>query len=75
MQDTRRHAQDTASPGREYVPQNVRRRIYLIATAIMPLLVFYGIVSDSAAPLWLSLANAALVAPLAAAHTPKVDTP
>lgn len=56
---------------REWLPQNIRRRLYLITSAALPLLVAYGIISDTVAPLWAGLAFAALVAPLAAAHTPK----
>lgn len=56
---------------REWLPQNLRRRIYLIVSAALPLLTAYGIISETVAPLWAGLAAAALVAPLAAAHTPK----
>lgn len=66
-----KHAQ---SGRREWMPQNIRRRLYLITTAALPLLVAYGLISDTHAPLWAALAWATFVAPLAAAHTPKVDT-
>ncbi len=49
----------------------VRRWVYGIALAAMPLAVLYGIVSEAAAPLWVTLAGAVLVPGLAIANTPK----
>lgn len=63
-----KHADPTR---REFVPQNIRRRLYLVTSAALPLLVLYGYISDTSAPLWLALANAAMIAPLAASHTPR----
>ena len=42
-----------------------RKYIYLISLAVIPLLVFYGVISEEAAPLWIALV-AAVVAPMTA---------
>ena len=47
----------------------VRRRIYLVALAVLPLLIAYGILDDTTAPLWAALIGAALVPGMAAANT------
>ena len=51
-----------------------RKYIYLVSLAVIPLLVFYGVISEDAAPLWVALV-AAVVAPMTAlTHlTPKED--
>lgn len=51
-----------------------RHRAYVVLTAAMPLLVFYGVLGDSEVGLWLALAAAVLGAAgtgMAAAHTPR----
>lgn len=48
----------------------VRRWVYGVALAAMPLAVLYGIVSEAAAPLWLALVGAVLVPGLALANVP-----
>ena len=42
-----------------------RKYIYLVSVAAIPLLVFYGVISEEAAPLWIALV-AAIVAPMTA---------
>jgi hypothetical protein len=42
-----------------------RKSIYLVSVAAVPLLVFYGVISEDAAPLWVALV-AAVVAPMTA---------
>jgi hypothetical protein len=42
-----------------------RKSIYLVSVAAIPLLVFYGVVGQEAAPLWIALV-AAVVAPTTA---------
>ena len=42
-----------------------RKSIYLVSVAAVPLLVFYGVVGQEAAPLWIALV-AAVVAPTTA---------
>ena len=49
----------------------IRRWIYSVALVLIPLLVFYGILSEAAAPLWVALVGAILVPGLAVANTPK----
>lgn len=44
--------------GAPLVPLEVRRWIYLVATAVVPLLVAYGLLSSDQAPLWLALVGA-----------------
>jgi hypothetical protein len=46
-----------------------RAWLYRISTAALPLLVAYGVVQDTVAPLWLAAAGAALNTGLAAANT------
>lgn len=46
-----------------------RAYIYRVATPVIGLLTFYGIVSDNAAPLWLALVGAATTGGLAIANT------
>lgn len=62
-----------ANPTPEYfawlTPQ-VRRWAYGIITAAVPLLVVYGIIEASTAPLWLALAASVLATSTALAHTP-----
>lgn len=48
----------------------VRKWIYGIALAVVPLLTAYGLVSETLAPLWVSLVSAVLVPSLALANTP-----
>lgn len=51
----------------------IRQRIYLILSALVPILVGFGVVADTDASLWLALAAAILGgggSVLAAAHTP-----
>ena len=48
----------------------VRRWVYGIITAAVPLLVVYGIIEAATAPLWLALAASVLGTATALAHTP-----
>lgn len=47
-----------------------RAWLYRIATATIPLLIAYGALSESTAPLWIALAGAILSTGTAAAYTP-----
>lgn len=51
--------------------QNTRAWIYRVATAVMPLLIAYGVVKDADAALWLGVVSAVLVPGLAAVNTPR----
>lgn len=59
------HSTDT-----DLVPVRVRRWLYGIATALVPLLVAYGILDEAVAPLWVALAAQVLATATAYAHTP-----
>lgn len=48
-----------------------RLRLYRVLTALVPLLIAYGAVSEHTAALWLALAGAVLGTTTAAAHTPR----
>ncbi|WP_448222470.1 hypothetical protein [Gordonia iterans] len=53
-----------------------RQRAYLVLTAAMPLLVFYGVLAETEVGLWLALGAAVLGAAgtgMAARHTPSAD--
>jgi hypothetical protein len=50
--------------------QAVRGWIYRIFTAAVPILCYYGILTEQAAPLWISLAASLCGFGLAAANTP-----
>jgi len=49
--------------------EKTRAYIYRVATPVIPLLVFYGVIADEAAPLWLALVGAATTSGLAAYNT------
>lgn len=53
-----------------WLTPQVRRWAYGIITAAVPLLVVYGIIEASTAPLWLALAASVLATSTALAHTP-----
>ena len=53
------------------IPRKIRADIYRVATAVLPLLVAYGVVRDTDAALWLAAIGSLLVPGLAAANTPR----
>lgn len=54
--------------------REVRKALYGICLAAVPLLVFYGVISEDAAPLWIAMIGAVLAPSLALANlTPKDD--
>lgn len=58
-------------------PQPVRAWIYRVATAVVPLLILYGVLSDSEAAVWLGVSGAVLdfgTSGLAARNTPRKTT-
>lgn len=60
------------------IPQEVRAWLYRIGAAVVPLLVFYGVLAEDAASLWLGVLGAVLgfgQAALAAVHTPTHPEP
>lgn len=70
MNESPRHA--TPQPLTWLTPQ-VRAWMYGIITALVPILTVYGIVDQTTAPLWLSLAASVLATSTALAHTPRGD--
>lgn len=53
------------------IPRQVRRWLYQVATAAVPLLVTYGIIDQQTAPLWIALAASVTATATAALHTPR----
>ena len=51
-----------------------RKSLYLISVAAIPLLVFYGVITQDAAPLWIALVGSILAPSMALAHMPPKDT-
>lgn len=70
MSESPRHA--TPQPLAWLTPQ-VRAWLYGIITALVPILTVYGIVDQTTAPLWMSLAASVLATSTALAHTPRGD--
>jgi len=68
MNDSPRHA--SPQPLHWLTPQ-IRAWMYGIITALVPILTVYGIIDQSTAPLWLSLAASVLATSTALAHTPR----
>lgn len=66
-----KHALDAPTPRyAHWLTPTVRRWAYGIITALVPLLVVYGLVEESTAPLWLALASSVLGTTTALLHTP-----
>ena len=56
--------------------REVRKWIYGISLAAVPLLVLYGVIDEAAAPLWVALIGAVVAPTLALANlTPKDEEP
>lgn len=71
MNESPRHAE---TPERlSWLTPQIRAWIYGVITALVPILTIYGIVDQSTAPLWLSLAASVLATSTALAHTPRSD--
>lgn len=56
-----------------WLTPQVRAWMYGIITALVPILTVYGIVDQTSAPLWMSLAASVLATSTALAHTPRGD--
>ncbi len=56
-----------------HIPAHVRKWIYSISLAAMPLLVFYGVLEENAAPLWIAAIGAVLGNGLALANVQDDD--
>lgn len=53
--------------------REVRKWLYGVSLAAIPLLVAYGIIEKDDAPLWIALAGSILAPTLALAHLPAKD--
>lgn len=68
---TPKHASDAPTPRLlAWLTPDVRRSLYAILTAAIPLLVVYGIIEAETAPLWIALGASVLGTTTALAHTP-----
>jgi hypothetical protein len=52
----------------DWLTRDRRKWIYGICLAIVPLLVLYGVIDESSAPLWIALAGAIIAPSLALAN-------
>lgn len=55
----------------DWLTPDVRRWLYGIATALVPILVVYGVIESSTAPMWVALVASVLGTGTALAHVPK----
>lgn len=72
MSNAENHGQDDVF--RDLIPRRVRLWIYAVATALVPIFVMYGVISESEASAWLGVLATLLVVgtnTLAARHVPK----
>lgn len=56
-----------------WLTPDVRRWLYGIATALVPILVVYGVIESSAAPMWVALVASVLGTGTALVHVPKAE--
>ena len=52
----------------DWLTRDRRKWIYGICLAVVPLLVLYGVIDESSAPLWIALAGAIIAPSLALAN-------
>jgi hypothetical protein len=58
----------------KYLTRDVRKWLYGVSLTAVPLLVAYGVLEESAAPLWIALIGSVLAPTLALTHlTPEGD--
>jgi hypothetical protein len=58
----------------KYLTRDVRKWLYGVSLAAVPLLVAYGVLDEAAAPLWIALVASVLAPTLALTHlTPEGD--
>lgn len=67
-----------SEPKHAFTPQpltwltpDVRRWLYGIATALVPILVVYGVIESTTAPMWVALVASVLGTGTALVHVPK----
>ena len=57
----------------DWLTPDVRRWLYGIATALVPILVVYGVIESSTAPMWVALVASVLGTGTTLAHVPRGD--
>ena len=66
-----KHALDAPTPRyMHWLTPTVRRWLYGVLVALVPLLIAYGVIEEATAPLWLALASSVLGTTTALLHTP-----
>lgn len=66
-----KHALDAPTPRHmQWLTPTVRRWLYGVLVALVPLLIAYGVIEETTAPLWLALASSVLGTTTALLHTP-----
>lgn len=50
------------------VSRDGRKWVYTVSLALIPLLVFYGVITEDAAPLWIALLGAVVAPAMALTH-------
>jgi len=55
------------------VSRDGRKWVYTLSLALIPLLVFYGVISEDAAPLWIALIGAVIAPTMALTHMTPPD--
>lgn len=68
--DTPRHAANPTPQPIPWLTPTIRRWAYGVITALVPILVAYGAIEQTTAPLWAALAASVLGTGTALAHTP-----
>jgi len=48
--------------------REARKSLYLVSLAAIPLLVFYGVITEDSAPLWIALVGSILAPTMALTH-------
>lgn len=56
-----------------WLTPQVRTWLYRVITALVPLLIIYGVLDEQTAPLWIALAASILGTSTALAHTPRKE--
>ena len=56
------------------VSRDGRKWVYTVSLALIPLLVFYGVISEDSAPLWIALVGAFVAPVMALTHMTPVET-
>lgn len=56
-----------------WLTPSLRGWLYAVLTALVPLLIIYGVLDEQTAPLWIALAASILGTSTALAHTPRKE--